>query len=354
MFKILRQIVLIFSVAVLPTVLVAQDVTTMNDYRPHRGRHFGDYASTPEPHYWQPATTTDYDSNNAAVNRARPENKFGHRMFPDAPIAEELAEDGDLSLKVPKGFLPGADFLQTPGGLVSTLQIMVILTVITLSPSILIMTTSFVRIMVVLAILRQAVGTQQLPPSQVITALALFLTFLIMFPVWSEVYTDAVLPFSERRIGLEPAFEKGQLPIRRFMAEQITRCNNTDDVLAFLKYIPDYKAPENLTWRNVPWRALLPAFMLNELKTAFMIGFQIYLPFLVLDMVVASVMVSMGMMMLPPVIISLPFKLMLFVLVDGWNLVCHMIIQGFEQYIPSDMLQSTMAMITPVTSSGFC
>jgi flagellar biosynthetic protein FliP len=198
--------------------------------------------------------------------------------------------------------------------------------------------------MVVLAILRQAIGTQQLPPSQVVTALALFLTLLIMMPVWSEVYTEAVLPFSERRIGLETAWARGEKPIRIFMTEQIMRCGNTDDVLIFLKYIKDFEAPEEMHWRDVPWQALLPAFMLSELKTAFLIGFQIYLPFVVLDMVIASVMVSMGMMMLPPVIISLPFKLMLFVLMDGWRLVVEMLLESFAH-------STTEIFTTPATDT---
>jgi flagellar biosynthetic protein FliP len=215
---------------------------------------------------------------------------------------------------------------------------MVILTIITLSPSIVIMTTSYVRVMTVLAILRQAIGTNALPPSQVITALSLFITFLIMTPVWSEVYMESVLPFQERRIGLETAWNRGEKPIRQFMASQIERCGNTDTVLTFLGYIKDYKAPEVMTWRNVPWAALLPGYMLSELKTAFVIGFQIYLPFLVLDMVIASVMVSMGMMMLPPVIISLPFKLMLFVLMNGWELIVVMLLDSFEHYVPNEIV----------------
>lgn len=302
---------------------------TMNNYNPRRPKEA--YAERPIPETWQPSI---HDSNNASVNRSNREPMFPPQSFPDPPIAEEPPLPGELTLNVPKGFLPGAEFLRTPGGLVSTLQIMIILTVITLSPSILIMTTSYVRVMTVLAVLRQAIGTNSLPPSQVITSLSLFLTLLIMMPVWSEVYTESVLPFSERRIGLETAWEKGELPVRKFMAEQIMRCGNTDDVLVFLTYIKDYKAPETMTWRNIPWRALLPAFMLSELKTAFLIGFQIYLPFLVLDMVIASVMVSMGMMMLPPVIISLPFKLMLFVLMDGWQLVVVMLLESFEHYVP--------------------
>ncbi|MDR3182185.1 MAG: flagellar type III secretion system pore protein FliP, partial [Planctomycetaceae bacterium] len=314
---------------------------TLNNYNPRRPPE-GRYAARTEPHLWHPY---DYDSNNAAVNRAI-DDRFKSTPIPDPPYPETPAQSGDMSLRVPEQVLPGVDFLRSSDGLVSTLQIMVVLTVITLSPSILIMTTSYIRIMTVLAILRQAIGTQQLPPSQVITALSLFVTFLIMMPVWSEVYTEAVLPFQERRIGLEVAWNKAEKPVRQFMAAQIERCGNTDTVLSMLGYIRDYKAPEVMTWRNVPWAALLPAFMLSELKTAFIIGFQIYLPFLVLDMIVASVMVSMGMMMLPPVIISLPFKLMLFVLMNGWELVVTMLLDSFEHYIPGEIVFYSVGTLT--------
>jgi len=313
------------------SLAIAQEAT-MNNYRPNRPQGgYGSYAGRTEPYLWNP----EYDSNNAAVNRSIPYDAFPLQgPLPDPPYEETPPIPEELSLRVPKEILPGSEFLRSPSGLVSTLQIMIVLTVITLAPSIMIMTTSFVRIMTVLAILRQAIGTNQLPPSQVITALSLFLTLLVMMPVWQDVYKDAVLPYTERRIGLEPAFEKAQAPVRRFMTDQIIKCGNTEDVFVFLTYISDFEMPEELTWGQVPWRALLPAFMLSELKTAFLIGFQIYLPFLVLDMVIASVMVSMGMMMLPPTIISLPFKLMLFVLMDGWKLVVVMLLETFQPYIP--------------------
>ena len=315
----------------LPSWVFGQGAT-FNNYNP-RNPPEGRYAAQTEPHLWNPS---NYDSNNAAVNRAT-EDPFKTTTILDPPYPEANAEPGDMSLKVPPQVLPGVPFLREPDGLVSTLQIMVLLTIITLSPSIMIMTTSYIRVMTVLAILRQAVGTNQLPPSQVITALSLFVTLLVMMPVWSEVYIEAVVPFQERRIGLEAAWNRAEIPIRTFMAAQIERCGNTDTVLSFLGYIHEYKAPEHLTWRNVPWPALLPGFMLSELKTAFCIGFQIYLPFLVLDMIISSVMVSMGMMMLPPVIISLPFKLMMFVLMDGWELVIMMLLDSFEHYIPGEM-----------------
>jgi flagellar biosynthetic protein FliP len=306
---------------------------TYNNYNPRRPPE-GRYAARTEPHLWNPFI---YDSNNAAVNRYI-DDEFKSRAPIDPPLEETPPLDGDMSLRVPPQILPGVDFLRQPDGLVSTLQIMVLLTVITLSPSIMIMTTSYIRVMTVLAILRQAIGTNQLPPSQVITALSLFVTFLIMMPVWSEVYINAVLPFQERRIGLEVAWNRAELPIRTFMVAQIERCGNSETAISLLGYIHDYKEPPGgPTWGNIPWAALLPAFMLSELKTAFTIGFQIYLPFLVLDMVISSVMVSMGMMMLPPVIISLPFKLMLFVLMDGWELIIVMLLDSFEHYVPAEV-----------------
>ena len=222
---------------------------------------------------------------------------------------------------------------------------MLLLTVISLAPALLLMTTSFIRILVVLGLLRQALGTQQLPPSQVITSIALFMTVLLMTPVWTEVYQQAIKPYTEKEIGLEEAWEQGTLPVRKFMADQIIRTENEDDVYLFLKYMPDQVDPETGEFpeydyyspeegvRLVPMQALLPAYMLSELKTAFLIGFQVYLPFVILDIVVASVTISMGMLMLPPVLISLPFKLLLFVLVDGWRLVVGMLMESFQVYL---------------------
>ena len=245
----------------------------------------------------------------------------------------------------PSSLLPngigGPQQWTSPEGLSSTLQVMLLLTVISLAPAVLLMTTSFVRILVVLGLLRQALGTQQLPPSQVITSIALFMTVLLMTPVWTDVYEEAVKPYTQKQIGLDQAWERGTLPVRRFMAEQIRRTKNDDDVYLFLKHMPSeidaetgelpnyvyYDATSNE--KNVPLQALLPAYMLSELKTAFLIGFQIYLPFVILDIVVASVTISMGMLMLPPVLISLPFKLLLFVLVDGWRLIVEMLLESF-------------------------
>ncbi|MCG8449906.1 MAG: flagellar type III secretion system pore protein FliP [Pirellulales bacterium] len=237
--------------------------------------------------------------------------------------------------------LGGPQQWASPEGLSSTIQVMLLLTVISLAPAILLMTTSFVRILVVLGLLRQALGTQQLPPNQVLTSIALFMTVLLMTPVWSKVYDEGIKPYTENQISLEQAWRRGSLPVRKFMAEQIRRTENQDDVYLFLKYMPSQIDPETGDFPDyafydatsneklVPLQALLPAFMLSELKTAFLIGFQIYLPFVILDMVVASITISMGMLMLPPVLISLPFKLLLFVLLDGWKLVATMLMESF-------------------------
>jgi flagellar biosynthetic protein FliP len=244
-------------------------------------------------------------------------------------MAQESANQ-PLSMKVPDALAGGPKAWASPEGLSSTLQVMLLLTVLSLAPAILLMTTCFVRIIVVLSLLRQAIGTQQLPPSQVITTLSLFLTFLIMAPVWKQVYNDAIVPYTEHRMSMDDALKAGTEPVRRFMSQQIARTKNTEDIYLFMNYVPDQPSPEN--YEDVPLTALLPAFVLSELKTAFLIGFQIYLPFLILDMVVASVMVSMGMMMLPPVMISLPFKLLLFVLLDGWHLVVGMLMESFQPF----------------------
>jgi flagellar biosynthetic protein FliP len=233
---------------------------------------------------------------------------------------------------VVEAFRGGPESWTSPQRLSSTLQVMLLLTVLSLAPAILLMTTSFVRIVVVLGLLRQAIGTQQLPPSQVMTTLALFMTLLVMGPTWSEVYSRAIRPYSRGEIvDPEAAWNAGVVPLKQFMSRQIDLAGNSDDVWLFFDYLPENqrpaKAPE--TYEDVPLVVLLPAFMLSELKVAFLIGFQIYLPFLILDLVVSSVTISMGMMMLPPVMISLPLKLLLFVLVDGWTLIVGMLLESF-------------------------
>jgi flagellar biosynthetic protein FliP len=200
-----------------------------------------------------------------------------------------------------------------------------------LAPAIILMTTSFIRVVVVLSLLRQALGTQNLPPSQVITGLAIFITLFVMSPVWKQVYDQAIVPYQNKEISLQEAWSRGQQPIRRFMSLQIERCNNSEDVWLFLRYANLEEEPD--TYDDVPLQVLIPAFMLSELKTAFLIGFQIYLPFLIIDMVVSTIMVSMGMLMMPPVLVSLPFKILLFVLLDGWHLVVGMLMESFQPFM---------------------
>ncbi len=232
----------------------------------------------------------------------------------------------------PSGFPVDVEQMLSPSGLSSTLKIMLVLTLISLAPAILIMTTCFIRFVIVFSLLRQALGTQQLPPNQVLVSLSLFLTFLVMSPVWKEAYDQGIRPYSNPRageapIGLDEAFHRTARPLRRFMIEQIQRTDNLEALVTFYDFQhPNEKVslPEDL--EEVDSVVLLPAYMLSELKTAFVIGFQIYLPFLVIDMVIATVLISMGMMMLPPVLISLPFKLLLFVLIDGWALTVGMLL----------------------------
>ena len=204
----------------------------------------------------------------------------------------------------------------------NSLQILVLLTLLTVAPSLLLLMTCFVRMLVVLALLRQALGTQQLPPSQVLVGLALFLTLLVMAPTWKRVNDRAIQPYLDGRLGQLAAISAAGQELRGFMFQQIRTTGNEQDVYLMYEYAAQQPVPSDqvLDERDVPMTALVPAFILSELKTAFVLGFRIYLPFLVIDMVIATVLVSMGMMMLPPVLISLPFKLLLFVLADGWHL----------------------------------
>lgn len=247
-----------------------------------------------------------------------------------SPGATPSGENGDVVDPTLDYALGGPERWTSPEGLSGSLQIMLLLTVLSLAPAVLLMTTCYIRIIVVLGLLRQAIGLPSLPPGQVMTSIALFMTLFVMTPVWSRVYEDAIKPYTDPEVEMtaSEAWEAGTLPIREFMSRQIQAAENHDDVMLFFNYAnPDAPPPE--TWRDVPLRVLLPAFMLSELKVAFLMGFQIYLPFLIVDLVVASVTISMGMLMLPPSVISLPFKLLLFVLVDGWRLVVEMLLISF-------------------------
>jgi flagellar biosynthetic protein FliP len=203
-----------------------------------------------------------------------------------------------------------------------SLQTLLLLTSLTFLPAMLLMMTSFTRIIIVLSLLRQALGTQSTPPNQVLIGLALFLTFFVMGPVLDRIYAEAYQPFSENQITMQEAMDKGAEPLRAFMLKQ----TRESDLALFIK-MSQSEAPE--TSEDIPLRVLIPAFMTSELKTAFQIGFAIFIPFLIIDMVVASVLMAMGMMMVSPVIVALPFKLMLFVLVDGWQLILGSLAQSF-------------------------
>jgi flagellar biosynthetic protein FliP len=209
-----------------------------------------------------------------------------------------------------------------PDRLATVINVLFLLTVLALAPSILVMMTSFVRIVVVFGFLRQAMGTQQTPPNQVIVSLALFLTFYLMAPVWRNIESQAFKPFMANEITQGEAIRRALEPVREFMFLQ----TREKDLALFMRIAGN---PKPLNKAEVPTLSLIPAFIISELKTAFTIGFLLYMPFLVIDMVVASVLLSMGMMMLPPVMISLPFKLMLFVLVDGWNLLVGSMVRSF-------------------------
>jgi flagellar biosynthetic protein FliP len=208
----------------------------------------------------------------------------------------------------------------------AAMQIIVVLTVLSLAPAILLMMTSFTRIIIVLALLRQALGTQQLPPNQILTGLALFMTFVIMGPTMQGVNDRAVQPYMSGKITQMEALSQAQRPLRDFMINQIIQSHNEPDVDLFMHFSHQ---PSAKTFSDVGTMTLIPSFMLSELKTAFLLGFRVYLPFVIIDMVISSVLVSMGMMMLPPVLISLPFKLLLFVLVDGWHLITASLMGSF-------------------------
>lgn len=209
-----------------------------------------------------------------------------------------------------------------PAKVATALEILALLTVLSVAPAILLMMTSFTRLIVVFGFLRQAIGTQQMPPNQVLLGLALFLTFYIMHPVWTQANKTGIQPYLNEEIGFKEALHRIQGPLRSFMFRQ-TRENDLA-LFARMAKIEQPRAKE-----DVPTLVLIPAYMISELKTAFQIGFVLYIPFLIIDMVVSSVLLSMGMMMLPPVLISLPFKLLLFVLVDGWNLLVGSLVKSF-------------------------
>ena len=235
-------------------------------------------------------------------------------------IAEPL-----LALSAPASGLPAFTSAPAPGGGQTyslSLQTLLLLTSLTFLPAALLMMTGFTRVIIVLSLLRQALGTQSSPPNQVLVGLALFLTFFVMGPVFDKIYVEAYQPYADNKITLAQAMERGAAPLKAFMMKQTREA----DLALFVKLSggPQLNGPE-----DVPLRVLAPAFVTSELKTAFQIGFAVFIPFLIIDMVVASVLMSMGMMMVSPALVALPFKLMLFVLVDGWHMLIGSLAESF-------------------------
>ncbi|WP_175615298.1 flagellar type III secretion system pore protein FliP [Piscibacillus halophilus] len=209
-----------------------------------------------------------------------------------------------------------------PTNISTAIQLLLLLTILSLAPSLLILLTCFTRIVIVLGFVRTSLATQQMPPNQVLIALALFLTFFIMAPTFNEVYDEALDPLFNEEITLDEAYDRASVPFKEFMSDHTRQ----KDLMLFLNY-SGADRPNSID--DIPMTALIPAFAISELKTAFQMGFMIFVPFLVIDMAVASVLMSMGMMMLPPVMISLPFKILLFVMVDGWYLITHSILESY-------------------------
>ncbi len=249
--------------------------------------------------------------------------KTAYASAPDSTVSGDAGTDngltdqssGELSFYINTG---------EGGSLTSTLQMLLVITVISIAPSILIMVTSFTRIIVVLHFARTAIGMQTTPPNQVLIGLALFLTVFLMSPVFSEINTEAVQPLSAGEISQEEAFERGIKPLREFMFQE----TDEKDLKLFLR-IAGYSSLESRD--ECPTSVLIPAFIISELRMAFIIGFIIYIPFIIIDMVVASTLMSMGMMMLPPTTISMPFKILLFIMADGWNLIIGELIKTFHR-----------------------
>lgn len=211
----------------------------------------------------------------------------------------------------------------TPERFSSSIQLLITISFITLIPFFLISVTSFLRIIIVLSMIRVAVGTQQVPPNSIIVGLALFMTVFVMTPVWQEINTKALIPYNQKKISQVKALEIGMQPLRTFMFKQTRQA----DLMLFIQFS---KIPRPTSFDQVPTYVLIPAFMISELKTSFQIGFLIFIPFIVIDLVVANVLLSLGMFMLSPVMVSLPFKILLFVLADGWNLICRGLMLSFR------------------------
>lgn len=258
------------------------------------------------------------DEEPAAPVVSIPNDPNGAKSAPEESASQASDGSESPSLEFPANLLDAHKGLLGPETISATLKALLVMAVFTLAPALLLMTTCYVRFSVVFALLRQGLGAGQAPSNQVLTTLSIFLTLLVMTPVWTRVYQEAVVPYAAKEATSEEALERGLLPIREFLGNQIERTGNGEIISLFLKYAPVEEEPQY--YEDVPLQALAPAFLLSELKTAFLIGFQILLPFLIIDLIVSATLVATGMMMLPPAIVSLPFKLALFVMVDGWTL----------------------------------
>jgi len=282
----------------------------------------------------QPAPTADLPRPERPVTEPfNPMRLIGDaaKLLPASPaqaaVAGGIVPGGPMGPEPPAGLGRSSE----REGFSVAVNIMILLTVLTLVPSVVLMTTCFMRILIVLALLRQAMGTQAIPPAQVVTALALFMTAAVMAPTIDRVWNEAMVPWQSGEIeSYEELWDRAKQPVRDFMFDQIEATGNWSSVYMMLNYRGvDTSSPEELTRADVGTEALVPAYMLSELKVGFLMGFRVYLPFLVVDMVIASILISMSMMMLPPVLISLPFKLLLFVLADGWTLVVGSLLESF-------------------------
>lgn len=254
----------------------------------------------------------------------RPDVAFAASMDPNdiSSFTEDDAEDktADHSTDSTDGF--SLYFSNDEGSLSTSVRMLLVLTILAIAPSILIMLTSYTRIIIVLHFVRTAIGTQTAPPNQVLVGLALFLTFFIMWPTFQQINTNAIQPLDEGTITMEEALQEAELPLREFMYGETQEKD--------LKLFVDLSGETYDSYDDVPFTTVIPAFILSELRTAFILGFLIYIPFIVIDMVISSVLMSMGMMMLPPTTISLPFKVLLFILADGWDLIIQGLVQTFQ------------------------
>jgi len=242
-------------------------------------------------------------------------------VFASANFAQQTQQTQSLSFPLPKLDVQVGSS-DNPQDVSVTLQILLLMTILALAPSIMIMTTAYLRIIIVFHFLKSALGTQQMPPGQLLAGVALFITFFVMAPTWNKVNEEALKPLMDEKITTEEAYNKGIEPIREFMFRNVR-----DEDLGLFISLANMKRPDNRS--ELPTYIVIPAFVISELRTGFIIGFFLFIPFLMVDMIISSILMSMGMMMLPPMLVSLPFKILLFILVDGWNLIIGSVVRSF-------------------------